>query len=88
MSRCLLCGQFRTKAHSCNFISSINRNKGVRSYQEIVNYFLSLDRSRGVSWRKLAKIYKLDHKNIKDRVKTYNAGLAELVDARDLKSLT
>lgn len=71
MSRCLLCGQFRNKIHSCNFTSFINRNKGVRSYQETVNYFLSLDRSRGASWRKLAKDYKLDHKNIKDRVKTY-----------------
>lgn len=47
------------------------RNKGVRSYQEVINYFLTLDRSRGMSWRKLAKLYKLDHKGIKERVRAY-----------------
>lgn len=47
------------------------RNKGVRSYQEVVNYFLTLDRSRGMSWTKLAKTYKIDRKNIKDRITSY-----------------
>ena len=69
--KCNLCGQFKSKDHDCNFTSFINRNKGMRSYQDVVNYFLVLDKSRGASWRGLAKSYKLDHKNLKDRVKTY-----------------
>lgn len=56
----------------------IINNKGVREYQLIVNYFLRLDRSRGMSYAKLAKIYKLDASNIHKRIngtlnKRYNS---------------
>ena len=44
------------------------RNKGVRQYQLIVNYFLTLDKSRGYSYRQLAKMYRLDESNIRKRI--------------------
>lgn len=46
-----------------------NKNKGVREYQLIINYFLILDRLRGASYGQLAKRYKLDRSNISKRVR-------------------
>ena len=46
-----------------------NRNKGVREYQLIVNYFLILDRLRGATYGELARRYKLDRSNISKRVR-------------------
>lgn len=46
--------------------------KGIREYQAIVTYFLALDRKRGVSFNKLAKLYRLDKNNIQKRIKKYN----------------
>lgn len=45
-----------------------NKIKGVRSYQEMINYFLKLDRLRGMSYGKLAKLYKLDKNNVRARI--------------------
>lgn len=72
-----------------------NANKGVREYNLIINYFLTLDKLRGKSYGQLAKQYKMDKSNIRKRVlgilnKEYwdnKADMAETVDARDLKSL-
>ena len=51
-------------------------SKGVRAYQEIVNYFLALDRSRGISYWKLSKLYKLDEANVYKRINGYYASQA------------
>jgi len=45
------------------------RNKGVREYQRMINYFLVLDRLRGASYGELALRYKLDRSNISKRVR-------------------
>lgn len=45
------------------------RNKGVREYQRMINYFLILDRLRGATYGELAKRYKLDKSNISKRVR-------------------
>lgn len=45
------------------------RTKGVREWQEIVTYFMALDRSRGATYHQLAKIYNLDVSNIHKRVR-------------------
>lgn len=69
--KCKLCGRFKFKDHSCNFTSSISRNKGMKSYRDVVNYFLALDRSRNISLDKLSKQYGIDKSGIKNRIKTY-----------------
>lgn len=46
--------------------------KGIREYQGLVNYFLSLDNKRGKGYRKLAKEYNLPVWSIRDRIKTWN----------------
>jgi len=46
-----------------------NKNKGVREYQLVVNYFLILDRMRGATYGQLAKRYKLDKSNISKRIR-------------------
>lgn len=46
-----------------------DRNKGVRSYQQIVNYFLVLDRQRGSSYGQLAKAYGMDRSEVNKRIK-------------------
>lgn len=46
-----------------------NRNKGVREYQLVVNYFLILDRLRGATYGQLARRYKLDRSNISKRIR-------------------
>lgn len=51
----------------------IERNKGVREYQHIINFFLCLDNSRGMGYLTLAKFYKLDHKNIAIRIRTFRS---------------
>lgn len=45
------------------------KNKGVREYQRMINYFLIIDRIRGASYGELAKRYKLDRSNISKRVR-------------------
>jgi len=47
------------------------RNKGVKSLNEIINYFLTIDRLRGFTYGELAKIYRLDKSNIQKRIRTY-----------------
>ena len=47
----------------------MSRNKGVREYQLIVNYFLILDKLRGATYGELARRYKLDRSNISKRVR-------------------
>jgi Mor family transcriptional regulator len=48
-----------------------NDTKGIRAYQDIINYFLALDRERGASFDQLAKLYRLDKSNIRKRIKKY-----------------
>lgn len=45
------------------------RNKGVREYQRMINYFLILDRIRGATYGELAKQYRLDKSNISKRIR-------------------
>lgn len=47
----------------------MSANKGVREYQLIVNYFLTLDRSRGMTYGQLAMKYGIDKSNIHKRVR-------------------
>ena len=46
----------------------IGANKGVREYNLVINYFLTLDRLRGATYGQLARRYKLDAANIYKRV--------------------
>lgn len=46
----------------------MSKSKGVREYQLIVNYFLTIDYLRGATYGQLAKRYKLDAANIYKRV--------------------
>lgn len=48
------------------------RNKGVRQYQHVVNYFLALDHERGKGYDKLAQEYNLDRFNIRHRIRAWN----------------
>lgn len=47
-----------------------NKNKGVREYQLMINYFLIIDRLRGASYGELARRYKLDRSNINKRIRS------------------
>ena len=42
--------------------------KGVKEHNLILNYFLALDRSRGLSYVELARVYRLDPSNIYKRI--------------------
>ena len=54
----------RTACKGCD-----NRNKGMREYNLVVNYFLILDTIRGATYAELARQYKLDRSNISKRVR-------------------
>lgn len=70
-----MCFKCRDKARI-----KFRNNKGMKEYNQIVNYFLRLDRSRGMSYAKLARVYKLDASNIYKRVNgTLNKNKADLV---------
>lgn len=44
------------------------KNKGVREYQLVINYFLIIDRMRGATYGQLAKRYRLDKSNVRKRI--------------------
>lgn len=78
IKQCNKCGEFknirvdRNECYKCSYKSDKYRfnpnDKGVKEYQLIINYFLTLDRIRGKTYGQLAKQYKLDPSNIRKRV--------------------
>ena len=46
-----------------------NKNKGVREYNKLITYFLTLDRLRGATLGQLAFRYNLDKSNIDKRIR-------------------
>ena len=73
---CLTCGKvkpIKNKRFECNpcYEKRNGRsqiNKGVGQHNLLVNYFLRLDRSRGLTYGQLAMRYKIDEHNIRKRV--------------------
>lgn len=59
----------RSECKECSKSEFTLKNKGVREYQLIINYFLIIDRIRGASYGELAKRYKLDSSNISKRIR-------------------
>lgn len=65
--KCSICGKFKSlNSHECKLKIY---NKGVREYNKIITYFLTLDRSRGATLEELRDNYKLDKNNIDKRIR-------------------